>query len=218
MTLLKRRQNPPHFDDYKQYKPYLREDFSYACVYCAVHENELGGPRIFGVEHFRPKNNPAQPEFRALVTVYYNLMYACSVCNSFKREDWPSDDPINEGKGYIDPCEHDYDDHFVQTSDFQVKGLSPVADYMIERLHLNRRQLQKLREIRKREEELHHKFMKLYQEVLSAIEVSLKDETLPDHARITLQMSREIFLIEQQSRQELWGSRWQPLFDLNDYR
>lgn len=218
MSLLKRRQDPPRFNNYKQYKPYLREDFTYTCVYCTIHENELGGPRIFGVEHFRPKDNPTRPEFKELETVYTNLLYACGVCNSFKKEDWPCDDPIVEGKGYIDPCDHDYDEHFVQTADCQIEGLSPVATYMIERLHLNRRQLQKLRQIRKQEEELHQKFMNLYQQVLSAIETSLNDKTLSAHAHITLQMSREIFLVERQDRQQLWKTRWDPLVELEDYR
>ncbi len=213
MTLLKRRPDPPIFNDYRQYKPHLREDFLYACVYCTIHENEFGGPRNFDVEHFRPKS-----KFEALVTVYTNLLYACGVCNSFKKDDWPSNDPVNDGKGYLDPCEHDYDNHFIQTDDFQIQGLSKVAQYIIERLHLNRPQLQKLRQRRRREEELYHKSMQLYRERLLEIDTLLGKQELPDSVYGFLQEFRKNILAEQIATQESWQKRWNPLVGLEDYR
>ena len=215
MTLLKRRSDTPEFSDYQQYKPYLRVDFTFACVYCTTHENEFGGPRSFGIDHFRPKS---KTEFRALVNVYTNLLYACSVCNSFKLDDWPSNDPINEGKGYLDPCQHDYANHFVQTPDFRVDGLSQVAHYMIERLHLNRPQLRKLRQRRKQEEELYQRAMLSYQDDLLRIEALLSEKDLPDQVHNILQKFHDTILAEQQARQEAWLRRWEPLFNLDDYR
>ncbi len=215
MTLLKRRPNPPQFSEYQQYKPYLREDFIFACVYCATHENEFGGPRNFGIDHFRPKS---KAEFKALISVYANLLYACNVCNSFKLDDWPSDDPIKEGKGYLDPCEHDYEHHFVQMPDFGIKGLSQVANYMIERLHLNRPQLRKLRQRRKQAEELYKLAMLSLQENLSRIEVLLNEKNLTDQAYVALQKFHNEILAEQQSQQETWQRRSEPLFSLDDYR
>src|SRR5262249_34904582 len=136
MAVLHRRSSVPMYVSYQQYKRYLREDFLYACVYCTVHENEFGGHRHFHVDHYRPKTL-----FPELLTVYSNLIYSCGVCNSFKLDDWPSDDPLTHGRGYIDPCEHDYQEHFREKGEGIVEGISSAAIYMIERLHLNRRQL-----------------------------------------------------------------------------
>ena len=47
--------------------------------------------------------------------------------------------------GNLDPCEHDYEVHFQFSTDGTVGGLSPSALYMVERLHLNRAQIVRLR-------------------------------------------------------------------------
>lgn len=164
MPKLSRRQSVPQFNAYQPYKQYLREDFQYCCVYCAIHENEYGGPRGFTVEHFRPKSI-----FAHLVNDYQNLLYGCNVCNPFKGNDWPSDNPLLDGVGYLDPCEHDYDDHF-RLHEFEIEGLTRPAMYMIERLHLNRRQLIKLRQRRWDEERIHLQTVQELHEQLQLVE------------------------------------------------
>lgn len=213
MALLHRRQPAPQHNDYRHYKAYLREDFDYCCVYCTVHENEWGGPRHFHVEHFRPKSR-----FPDLITGYENLLYACDVCNIFKGDDWPSDEPFNDGVGYLDPCEHDYDEHFALVDDNQLQGVTPVAVYMIERLHLNRRQLQILRRKRVREIAIYHEYLQLIEETLAMIESSLEDEAVPLHAQQSLLMTREVLQAEREARLQAWAKHWQPLYDLEDYR
>jgi hypothetical protein len=213
MALFHRRQPAPQHNDYRRYKVYLREDFYYCCAYCTIHENEWGGPRHFHVEHFRPKSR-----FSDLIADYQNLLYACDVCNIFKGDDWPSDEPLVDGVGYLDPCEHDYDEHFVVADDYQLQGITPVAAYMVEHLHLNRRQLQILRQKRAREIAIHNRFLQLIEETLVMIDSSLEDDTVPLHAQQSLLMAREMLQLERDDRLQAWSKCWHPLYNLEDYR
>ena len=136
MALVSRQHNPGPFRHYQDYKSFLRLDFCHTCVYCSVHEAEHGGFRQFHIEHHRPKH-----EFPELELDYLNLLYSCNVCGPYKSNDWPSEDPAVDGRGYLNPCEHDYSEHFELEADGTIKPLSQVAHYMIERLRLNREQI-----------------------------------------------------------------------------
>jgi len=93
----------------------------------------LGGPKFFTIDHFVPQSVDA-----SLINVYENLLYACDECNSFKGDDWHDGNPILTGRGYLDPCKHDYDNHFRLEGTGKIKGLTKLALYMIEHLWLNR--------------------------------------------------------------------------------
>lgn len=214
MALITRRRPYPHFADYRQYKPRLREDFRYCCAYCSVHENEWGGLRHFHVEHFRPKSL-----FSQLITVYKNLLYACDVCNCYKGADWPSEDPLTVGVGYLDPCQHDYDEHFGdQPTPGLVEGLTSRARYMVERLHINRPHLVKLRQKRAQEEAIHRRFQQSCQEVLGMITCSLGDESLPSHVVRSLAAAQEVIDLLLQEHQRWWKERREPAYDSGDLR
>src|SRR5260221_10660940 len=76
-----RRHGPGGYVDYTSYKPWLRDEFTFRCVYCLCRERWFpNGHETFGVEHLVPKS----AEF-ALDCDYDNLAYACSSCNSLKR-------------------------------------------------------------------------------------------------------------------------------------
>ncbi len=205
MPKLSRRQSVPQFKNYTQYKKYLREDFQYQCVYCSTHENEYGGPRGFTVEHFCPKSRFVDLEYD-----YQNLLYGCNVCNPFKGNDWPSDDPLTDGIGYLDPCEHDYDKHF-RVSSFEIEGLTPVAVYMIERLHLNRHQLIKLRKRRFKEEKTHSETIEAYNDLLETIEVKIRSGQ-------SFQNKKNLIANRLNNMVNEWERRWDPQFALEDYR
>lgn len=213
MAIRIRRTNPPQHKNYQGYKRYLRDDFEYSCVYCDIHENEHGGPRFFTVEHFRPKSR-----FPDLRTEYTNLLYACSVCNSYKSDDWPSDEPLRDGKGYLDPCQHDYAQHFSYGAGFLVEGLTPVARYMIARMHLNRPMMRKIRQNRHEEAELHQQFSELFERNLALLEAALADEELPAVERRALEKELERLRGQYERRRKAWERRWQPLFSMDDYR
>lgn len=207
------RQTPyPHYKDYKKYKPHLRKDFLYGCVYCFIHENEWGGLRHFHVEHFRPKSL-----FPELITEYDNLLYACDVCNIYKGNDWPGDNL--HGNCYLNPCEHDYDDHFqVSVITWKIGGLTLPARYMIERLHLNRRHLLMLRQKRAREEEIHQRIQHICNERLEMISKSLSNHNLPSDVVEAFEALREQIISRCEERQRWWDERWKPLYEPEDLR
>jgi len=160
MPRIIRKHHPPYSKDYTKYKPYLRQDFSYRCAYCTIHEGEFGGLRNFAfvfvakaelrrklsIEHFRPKW-----KFPELECEYTNLYYACSICNNCKGKRWPSDEDISKGLRFADPCEEDiYEVHFCEQDDGNLKPITLCGDYTIIHIRLNRLHLVKLR-LRRRE-------------------------------------------------------------------
>ncbi|MCU0704218.1 MAG: hypothetical protein MUF18_09615 [Fimbriiglobus sp.] len=65
-----RRHGPVGYADYTSYRPWLRDEFAFRCVYCL--RRETWG-RVFGefaVDHFLPVKH--RPD---LTTVYTNLLY-----------------------------------------------------------------------------------------------------------------------------------------------
>jgi len=95
---------------YTSYKLHLRNDFNKRCGYCNDLDSFCGGTRGFHIDHFCP-----QDKFSHLETNYGNLVYACPYCNGAKSNDWPasSETPsIVDGKGYVDPCDVDFTNHF----------------------------------------------------------------------------------------------------------
>lgn len=130
---------------YKSYRPFVRRSFTCKCAFCTTHEFDLGGPRFFRIDHYVPRN--VDP---TLTHVYENLLYTCDICDHFKGNDWHSD-PVTSGRGYLDPCKHDYQKHFKINEDGTVEGLTAVAKYMVEHIYLNRGFLKQLRVKRARD-------------------------------------------------------------------
>jgi hypothetical protein len=127
----------PSTGSYNSWKALLAEEGRYQCVYCAISEAAWGGYRNFHVEHYRPKK-----PFDGLVNIIGNLYYACSVCNSFKGNDWPGD-PIADLSTpcYPAPCDVDYNTQFTVDKRGIVSGATVASRYVLTRLHLNRVQL-----------------------------------------------------------------------------
>jgi hypothetical protein len=77
---IQRKHCPAGYRDYTEFKPWLRDDFTFRCVYCL--ERELWAPdrdASFSVEHVEPqKYAPLR------VCDYLNLVYACTRCNAQK--------------------------------------------------------------------------------------------------------------------------------------
>lgn len=212
MARIVKKQPFPHFETYQEYKGHLRRDFQHCCVYCSIHENEWGGLRHFQVEHFKPKSR-----FPELITQYENLLYACDVCNAFKGYDWPVANP--DGNGYLDPCEYDYDEYFrISPVDWHIEGLTRPASYMVERLHLNRKHLVKLRQIRTRENEIHQRFDQLSNSVIERIDDLLSLPDLAGDVIETLEMSKKVILLLHEEHNRSWNHRWTPLYDPEDLR
>jgi hypothetical protein len=74
-----RRHGPQGYADYSRFLPWLRDEFSFRCVYCLLRERWETGTAFFHIDHFKPA--PHRPD---LVTDYDNLLYACVKCNLAK--------------------------------------------------------------------------------------------------------------------------------------
>ena len=75
---LNRRHGPQGYVDYSSYKPWLRDEFLFRCVYCLNRERwEPNGQADFSIDHVLPQStHPDQMDD------YDNLVYACCACNS----------------------------------------------------------------------------------------------------------------------------------------
>ncbi len=132
--------NQPLGNDYTKWKEQIAEECYHQCVYCAIHENPWGGIDHYHIDHYRPKS---MPEFKKYELDICNLFYACPICNRFKGDDWPAEPNIDLNIScYPDPSKIDYSTIFeVNNSDYKVIGKNIAANYIIERLFLNRPQL-----------------------------------------------------------------------------
>lgn len=81
-TPLQRQHHPSGYHSYGGFKPWLRDEFVFRCVYCLEREVWYpNGDAAFSVEHL-----VAQITDPTLVCDYTNLAYACTRCNSARRQ------------------------------------------------------------------------------------------------------------------------------------
>jgi hypothetical protein len=77
-----RRHGPQGYLDYKHYKPWLRDEFSFRCVYCLCRETWFpDGQAYFGSDHIL-----GQSQTPARLSTYDELVYACCMCNAWKKD------------------------------------------------------------------------------------------------------------------------------------
>ena len=96
-----RKHGPGGYEMYQSYKAWLRDEFTFRCVYCLERERWYpNGHAGFGVDHVKPKG---QPEYVHLACHYPNLVYACNRCNTAK-----------DGSLLLDPCEVAFGAHLRQ--------------------------------------------------------------------------------------------------------
>jgi hypothetical protein len=119
----------------KTNKKYLAIDFKHRCAYCDDLDSIYGGPRLYDVEHFAPKE-----KFPALEFTYDNLLYACTYCNNSKNDDWPSGNStisVVGDCGYVDPCTDAYYDHLDRDERTgKIYSKSDLGKYMYDHLKL----------------------------------------------------------------------------------
>jgi hypothetical protein len=78
-TKITRIHGPSGYSDYDSYRPWLRDEFSFRCVYCLKRETWEYRNATFDLDHFYPQTlDPSQS------LVYENLVYACHSCNLSK--------------------------------------------------------------------------------------------------------------------------------------
>lgn len=73
---LERRHGPAGYADYRSYRPWLRDEFTFRCVYCLIREQWGRVTGEFDLDHFVPQIRDSSAQ-----AVYDNLLYSCRVCN-----------------------------------------------------------------------------------------------------------------------------------------
>lgn len=76
-----RRHGPAGYDNYASYRDWLRDEFTFRCVFCLHREQWYGRSGTFDIEHFVPAS--VDPSGRC---EYSNLLYACRTCNAAKTD------------------------------------------------------------------------------------------------------------------------------------
>jgi hypothetical protein len=126
-----------HEGVYTAWKQQISDECFNQCVYCSIQEGPWGGIDHYHIDHFRP-----QSKFKKLKNKITNLYYACPICNKFKSDDWQGEPDDLNVICYPDPSDHNYTDLFtVDTNNYALKGNYVSANYLINRMYLNRPQL-----------------------------------------------------------------------------
>jgi hypothetical protein len=118
-----RRHGPRGYVDDEHYKPWLRDEFTYRCVYCSCREVWFpDGDRSFSVEHLRPTS--LAPEG---LTDYDTLVYACCQCNAARGAILLPLDPTAGLR-----------QHLEVSADGSIRGLTPAGEDLIRICRLDR--------------------------------------------------------------------------------
>jgi hypothetical protein len=81
-----RRHGPAGYADSESYRPWLRDEFNFRCVYCLKRETWGQATFEYELDHFVPQS--VEPQLRL---DYLNLVYACRRCNGVKRDQTVAD-------------------------------------------------------------------------------------------------------------------------------
>jgi len=122
-----RRHGPRGYQDARSYKPWLRDEFDFRCVYCLCRERWFpDGDDSMSVDHVHPSRvAPAQR------STYENLVYACCQCNASKQD----------AVGVLDPYEEPFGHHLDVSGDGTICGLTPAGVMLIRICRLDRPKL-----------------------------------------------------------------------------
>jgi hypothetical protein len=117
-----RRHAPAGYTQYAEYKPWLRDEFEFRCVYCL--EREMWYPNraaAFSVDHVIPQTTAP-----TRTCDYKNMVYACTRCNSAKRAVLT-----------IDPTATAFSSHLRVRDDGTIESLTDEGQDIIDLLHLD---------------------------------------------------------------------------------
>ena len=111
-TPLRRKHGPQGYSQYRHYRPWLRDEFDFRCVYCLKRELWCSHDGDHELDH-----QVAQSTAPELCREYTNLVYACANCNHRKgARHLPAPDQVAYGAclevlrdGRIIPCDESGD-------------------------------------------------------------------------------------------------------------
>jgi len=112
---------PVGYADYEGYRPWLRDEFTFRCVFCLTRETWGPFHAQFAIDHFIPAKALADEP-----VLYENLLYSCVTCNSIKG-----------ARTVPDPLVVLLDSSVVVTTDGVMDATTAEARKLIELLDLN---------------------------------------------------------------------------------
>ncbi len=116
-----RRHGPQGYSEYNSYRPWLRDEFAFRCIYCLKREKWGQVTAEYELDHFEPQS--IRPEEKRS---YDNLVYACRRCNNVKR-----------AHAIDDPIEIATDDYLKVMPNGELYGTNTPAERLIRLLDLN---------------------------------------------------------------------------------
>jgi len=126
-----RRHGPGGWKDYQKYRPWLRDEFEFRCVYCLDRERWRDMRTPLQIDHFLPQT--MKPD---LACDYTNLVYLCPACNQLKR------DSI-----LPDPCAVALGDSLRVYEDGRIEGLDSHGEILVQKLALDTKTARERRRI-----------------------------------------------------------------------
>jgi hypothetical protein len=127
-----RRHGPRGYVEDEHYKPWLRDEFTFQCIYCRCREVWFpDGDRSFSVEHVHPTSLA-----REGLTAYDTLLYACCQCNAAR----------GAALLPLDPC-GGLGKHLEVSGDGTIRGLTPAGEDLIRICRLDRANLTAFRQL-----------------------------------------------------------------------
>lgn len=116
-----RSHGPDGWKDYRRYRDWLRDEFSFRCVYCLERETWRDMRIGMQIDHFEP-----QVRAPGLKGTYDNLLYLCPACNLLKGD-----------AALPDPCSLPLDQCLRVDVDGRIVAMREEGDLMIEVLELD---------------------------------------------------------------------------------
>lgn len=117
-----RRHGPVGYENYNSYREWLRDEFTFRCVYCLHREQWYDCGATFHVDHFFPVT--ADPNGKC---EYSNLLYSCATCNEAKKD----------MLGIPDPCKVAFHQCLRIRADGRVEALNHDGEKLEKALRLN---------------------------------------------------------------------------------
>jgi hypothetical protein len=112
---------PYGYSDYARFRPWLRDEFRFRCVYCLTREQWGLVKGLYDLDHFL-----SQARYPEAALDYDNLLYACRTCNSAKgRELVPN------------PCDCLLRGHVIVNEDGSIEGRTTESRRLIRKLGLD---------------------------------------------------------------------------------
>jgi hypothetical protein len=117
-----RRHGPSGYDDVESFRPWLRDEFQFRCVYCLEREVWTKSVAAFDIDHHAAVGGNPGLQFD-----YDNLLYVCHACN------------LSKGSQAVpDPLRAMLSSAVIVKKNGELEGKTPPAKKLIACLRLNR--------------------------------------------------------------------------------